>query len=422
MRKLASFILLFVAVLVQPGASQQADDYAASFDLVWQTMRDEYFDPEMGGLDWTALYEEYQPQASQAESALEFCQITNRMLWQLNVSHLGVVPAEEVEQASSPELTATGTIGLDVRLLGNDVVVTRVAAGSPAAEAGIAPGDAVLSIAGRSVDEIKAEALIDVPPPPGNELFIATQEMLRGLYVTAGSVVVLEIEDSLHNRRTMELTAAARTSGHRILPELPPIFAEVESRVIAGDIGYLRFTCFHPAVLADVLATIDELLALPAMVIDLRGNPGGEFATRLTIAEKLVDERTLIWRQEYNDHDNEVYLEPAESPYRGQLVILIDELSGSSAEEFTGGLKSIGRACVVGVRSRGAVLIMDAAELPDGSIFIYPVARTVLADGTVLEGRGVEPDISAPLDNEALQRGVDNQLEAALEFIRAQTR
>jgi C-terminal processing protease CtpA/Prc len=64
-------------------------------------------------------------------------------------------------------------------------------------------------------------------------------------------------------------------------------------------------------------------------------------------------------------------------------------------------------------------MIAEFAQLPNGT-FVYPVAITRLADGTILEGRGVIPDIEAELDRELLLQGVDSQLEAAIEVFERQ--
>jgi len=98
----------------------------------------------------------------------------------------------------------------------------------------------------------------------------------------------------------------------------------------------------------------------------------------------------------------------------------VDEFSASSSEEFAGGLQAIGRAAIVGKRTPGKVLIADFKQLPNGATFVYPVAVTRLADGTVLEGRGVIPDIEVALDRASLGQGRDAQLEVAIQYIEQQ--
>jgi carboxyl-terminal processing protease len=95
----------------------------------------------------------------------------------------------------------------------------------------------------------------------------------------------------------------------------------------------------------------------------------------------------------------------------------VDEFCASSSEEFAGGLQAIGRAVIVGNRTPGKVLIADFKQLPNGATFVYPVAVTRLANGTVLEGHGVIPDIEVALDRALLSQGRDSQLEAAINYL-----
>ena len=98
--------------------------------------------------------------------------------------------------------------------------------------------------------------------------------------------------------------------------------------------------------------------------------------------------------------------------------MLVDELSASASEEVAGGLQAIRRAVIVGKRTPGMVLIGGVKQLPNGATFVYPVAVTRLADGTVLEGRGVIPDIEVALDRAPLLQGRDAQLEAAIDYLK----
>jgi C-terminal processing protease CtpA/Prc len=132
------------------------------------------------------------------------------------------------------------------------------------------------------------------------------------------------------------------------------------------------------------------------------------------MAEQLVQERVLFWRYRERDSVGEVYLEPVEGAYSGPLVVLIDVMSASSAEEFGGALQAIGRATVVGERSAGICVAADTLELPNGAVLVYPFRQTRTADGTVLEGHGVIPDIEVSLDREQLLHGIDAQLAAAI--------
>ena len=86
------------------------------------------------------------------------------MLWELNVSHTGVGPAD-VWPSVEPVAWGVGEIGIDVRLLDDQVVITRVKAGSPAEEAGLRTGFIIQSIEATSVEQIIAETHEHLAPP-----------------------------------------------------------------------------------------------------------------------------------------------------------------------------------------------------------------------------------------------------------------
>ncbi|MDP4223541.1 MAG: S41 family peptidase, partial [Bacteroidota bacterium] len=202
-----------------------------------------------------------------------------------------------------------------------------------------------------------------------------------------------------------------------ILNNLPMLYTTIDSRIINNNIGYIHFDIFHPVLLDTIIKCIKEYHNLPYLILDIRGNNGGEFITRKTIAEQFVDKRTLFWRYKSRRGIDDVFLEPTDKPFTGKLIILIDERSCSSSEEFSGGMKAIGRATIIGKRTTGKVLTMKVVTLPDGGLFLYPNTQTLTSKNEVLEGMGVIPDINADLKIEDLLAGRDSQLEAAISYI-----
>ena len=79
---------------------------------------------------------------------------------------------------------------------------------------------------------------------------------------------------------------------------------------MANNIGYIRFSGFLSAVQDGLLKAIDEFHDAPALIIDLRGNPGGQFFVRKAIASQLVGKRELFIRYQYRDHIEQAYLDP----------------------------------------------------------------------------------------------------------------
>jgi C-terminal processing protease CtpA/Prc len=203
-------------------------------------------------------------------------------------------------------------------------------------------------------------------------------------------------------------------------PSLPPACAEIEVRRLTNRIGYIRFSGFLQAALTPVLQAIDEFHDAPGLILDIRGNPGGEFPVRTTIASHLVGEPRLWMRYRYRDGMEAVFLKTVEDAFAGQVVILVDEHSASSSEEFSGSLQAMGRATIIGSQTPGNCLNMNIVPLPSGALLMYPFGQPQTRNGRILENNGVLPDISVTLDRSELLHGVDGQLEAAVEYLAEQ--
>ncbi|MCK5204552.1 MAG: PDZ domain-containing protein [Desulfobacterales bacterium] len=406
-----------------------------SFETVWQTINDKHFDPSFGGLDWNDVYNRYQPKIAAVEKNEEFYFLINKMLFELNLSHMFVLAPEDLSQLV-PILAAEGSIGIDVRMLDNDAVITSVKSDSPGFQAGLRSGYIIKSIDGidiekitdlKQIDDIKVQDIEEkrsifpkILGPPYNERNRKkniTGAILEKIYGPPNTLVSIEYVDEKGDSFLKKIVRAQRKGKMKFYDEFPPFFVEFESKLLENNIGYVRFNAFMPPVHDKFKDTIESMQDTSALIIDIRGNHGGFFHVRKEMAETLVKDRILFWRYQERDKTQEVYLEPVDNGYDRAVVVIVDHLSVSSAEEFSGGLKAIKRATIVGERTPGVVVTGNFEKLPNGATFVYPKAWTITADGTVLEGHGVIPDIEITLDRSELLRGNDSQLEAAVKSI-----
>ena len=406
-----------------------------SFETVWQTINDKHIDPTFGGLDWSEVHDRYQPQIAAAKNEEEFYLLVNKMLFELNISHAGVVPPDDLGQID-PILSAAGSIGIDVRVIEDNAVITSVKPYSTGAQAGLRPGYIIKRIDGVDIEQItdlkfigdierqdinkKGLKDLKVLVPPYNErnrIKNITSAILKKIYGPPDTLVSIEYVDEKGDSFLKKIVREQRKGKMQFNDVMPPFFVEFESKRLENNIGYVRFNAFMPPVHDKFKDTIESMQDTSALIIDIRGNHGGFFHVRKEMAETLVKDRILFWRYQERDKTQEVYLEPVDNGYDRAVVVIVDHLSVSSAEEFSGGLKAIKRATIVGERTPGVVVTGNFEKLPNGATFVYPKAWTITADGTVLEGHGVIPDIEITLDRSELLRGNDSQLEAAVKSI-----
>jgi len=403
---------------ITPTEAKGNEEYREGFAAVWNTVDRTFFDPDFGGLDWEAVHDDYKPLIAAAEDDETFYQLLNRMLWELNVSHTGVGPPD-MWPTIEPVAWAEGAIGVDVRLLDGRAVITRVQTGSPAERASLRPGFVIHSIDGLSIEGILADAQGHLTPPYNERGRVdgLTRRLLGLIYGDPEMCVTLAYRDEKDERHEQCIKRIGR---QRMAPmagiSLPPAYLEFESGRLENGIGYMRFNTFHPDLIPDMVAAVAALQDAPGLIIDLRGNPGGDGGTGRRLAGQFLDRSASFGSFKTRTEISEWYV-LGESVYAGPVVILIDALSYSCSEWFASGMQAVGRAVIVGERSPGGTTGMNARILPNGAILGYPVGQLLAADGRVLEGYGVIPDIAVSLDRDQLLQGIDAQLQAGIDYI-----
>jgi carboxyl-terminal processing protease len=184
---------------------------------------------------------------------------------------------------------------------------------------------------------------------------------------------------------------------------------------LQDGIGTIRLSAFQWPVADRIGLAIDAMGSAPGLILDLRGNSGGDFDLFIgRFFRSPVQCLSVRTRDGVSDYT----IEPAPDPYLSPVVLLLDEMSLSAAELFAAALQATGRGIVVGKRSPGRALGTKSVLLPSGSLLVYPDRQYCMPDGTVLEGRGVIPDIEMGLDRTSLLEGRDVQTEVAIRAVR----
>jgi carboxyl-terminal processing protease len=204
--------------------------------------------------------------------------------------------------------------------------------------------------------------------------------------------------------------------------ELPTFLARVESRKLAGGVGYLAFNVFLPPLMDDIREAMRSFKDAPAIVIDLRGNPGGVGGMAPAVASLLLSETTSLGTMKMRTGEIRFVTYKQPSWYSGPVVFLTDEGSASTSEILAGTMQEMGRATVIGEPSLGAVLPSMVQKLPNGAVFQYAVADFKTPKGVLLEGRGVTPDVLVTPTRADYLAGRDPVLDAALKYLESRTR
>jgi carboxyl-terminal processing protease len=132
---------------------------------------------------------------------------------------------------------------------------------------------------------------------------------------------------------------------------------------------------------------------MESLVIDLRGNPGGDAAAAITLAGDFLDSGSVVAVLTDGDGDETVYRARGPRPRMFPLTILVDRGTASAAELFAGSLQAYGRARLVGERTYGKGVVRAVVPSADGPRY-DAVAVFRLPDGRAPQRGGLSPDLT----------------------------
>ena len=422
-----------------------------TFDQVWGTIAEYYYDPKFNNVDWNKVYAEFRPRVLAAKDNTELHDLLAEMIGRLKVSHLEIIPpevfvaieeAKEAARAREELLQAEETegpadevedeiiddeeeydpfakygVGADLRYIHGRLLFTEIEAGSPAESSGIRPGHELLAINGVQMTEFIAR--IRAAHGQGR-----IARMLPLIVVEAffngeeGSLVSLKVANG-SGRIDDHLLERARNQGHSVNlgSGFPMGHLKFESRDLTSEIGYIRFNGFSLPVLEKFCSALDDHRDKKGIVLDLRGNLGGLMAISEGIASMLTDRPLGLGTAIYRHGSDEMLARPKPKRYLGKLVIITDNFSFSAAEMFAAAMQESGRATVIGDVTAGETLPAITVALATGGTLQYPIANYRTPKGIFLEGKGVQPAKAVAVDRAKLLNGVDSQLEAAVKEI-----
>lgn len=411
---IAFALCLLLAPYEAPAQHTSRDLRRQTLETVWRTVKDRHFDPSLVGVDWDAVRDRYRPRVLAAARDEEYYRLLNEMLGELGQSHFVVFPPWLFADAGRTE---RGDVGIEVRLVEGRVTIVRVVPESSAHAAGLRTGFVVTHVGGEPVAALlRRIERGDVPSPKRRTVLVRTvRSRLRG---ASGSTVHVRLLDERDRPRSVVLERHPASGEVVALGEMPPLRARVESSRVDRDFGYLRFDLFALPVLPPVREAMRSFHDAKGVVVDLRGNAGGEIAVSTAIAGLFYSKRCSLGTTRFRDGTLERPVYPSRAAFEGPLVILVDEGTASAAETFTAALQESGRATVVGQTTAGSALPSVFERLPCGGRLQYAIGEYRTPMGVVLEGRGVAPEVAVEPTRRDLLAGRDAALDVAVSLLR----
>ena len=246
--------------------------------------------------------------------------------------------------------------------------------GTPAARAGIKPGDVIVAVDGRPLSGSSPDDDL-LRGPPGSEVVL--------------TVVREDLDEPL---------------------DIPVVrdtirVASVRGRMLEPGYGYVRISMFQADTGADFAAELDRLSteaggALEGLVIDVRSNPGGLLTTAVQVADELLDKGTIVTTRGRLAISDTAFTATSGDRLDGApVVVLVDAGSASAAEVLAGALRDNDRARVVGSRTFGKGSVQTVLPLDNGDSVKLTTARYYTPSGRSIQAQGIVPDVVLKAEN-----------------------
>jgi carboxyl-terminal processing protease len=396
-----------------------------SFELVWKTIRDKYYDPTVRGLDWKAIHEQYRPRLEKATSMAEARQVLREMIGRLGQSHFNIVSSDvyqEITRNGRSVSANDGTVGLEVRVIGGHALVTQVTEGLPAAKRGVKPGWEILRIDGQALAAGLGKIAASYKKSSLLQLHLS-RAVTRKLQGAPGAKTTVVFLDGQNHETTLSVPFAEPKGTRFKLGYLPAFYTYLETHQEKPNIVYIALNAFFDPmnIMKAFAKAVTSDLKADGVVLDLRGNPGGIGGMAMGIGSWFISRPDQkLGTMKLRSGTIHFILNPRLETFDGPLAILVDGCSASTSEILAGGLQDLKRARIFGTRTAGAALPSVFERLPNGDGFQYAIADYISTGGKRLEGEGVHPDVEVQPSRQALLAGHDPPLEAALEWIRSQ--
>lgn len=308
-------------------------------------------------------------------------------------------PEETKEYNSASEGKYFEGIGAELGYSEGQVIVVAPIAGSPAKAAGIRPGDYIVKVDGYTVTS--EDSIYDIVAK------------IRGESGTDVTLTVLHRGD----RQAVDIKI---TRGEITVPSMTLEFIGDKK-----DIAHLKISRFTDSTLLAWESEWDKNVnsineaKVNKVILDLRSNPGGYFDAAIYAADDMLNEGFVISQQRDANGNVEKY----ESTKGGSLadkkiIILVDEGSASASEIVAGALQQAKGATIMGRMTYGKGTAQKIFDFNDGSSLHLTVVKWLLPDGKNIDkDNPIVPDINVPYTNADFEKGIDPQLNKAIEEI-----
>lgn len=300
--------------------------------------------------------------------------------------HSEFLEPEKYKELQSDTQGQFGGLGIVIQMRDNFVTVVTPIEDTPGFRAGILAGDRLMKIDGKSAEKMSVEEAVKLlRGEPDTEVTLTMQRPTSG-----------DTKDYTLTRAVIKVDMAKDINGRKEFP------------LLENKIGYVRLTQFGERTSAELDSALKKMKTqgMQALILDLRGNPGGLLDQAVEVCERFLPRAQLVVSTEGRNNKRDSKITNRNGEYRDlPLVVLVNYGSASASEIVSGALQDCAelgkcKAIVIGEKTFGKGSVQEIMPLEGGAALRLTTSKYYTPSHKVIHEHGITPDIIVPMSDE----------------------
>ncbi|OGW26460.1 MAG: peptidase S41 [Nitrospirae bacterium GWC2_42_7] len=285
--------------------------------------------------------------------------------------HSGFLTAEAYKEMGVDMKGEFGGLGIQIGMKDNTLTVIAPIEDTPAYKVGIKAGDKIIKVNKESTRDMTIQDAVS---------------KMRGAPKTSVTLSILR-------------EGWKETKDFTIVRDIIKI-KSVKSKVLEGNIGYIKLSQFQEQTSADLSNALKKLNEekVSSLILDLRNNPGGLLGSAIDVSNKFLPKGKLVVFIKNKAGERTEYFTERESSFTQPMIVLVNQGSASASEIVAGAMRDWNRAYIIGVQTFGKGSVQTVIPLSDGSGLRLTTAKYYTPNGTSIQSTGITPDIVVKLE------------------------
>ncbi len=381
-----SILFIYVGANFNPSMAQTPQQL---YDRAWKLINTKYVDQTNNEQDWNRWRHKYDEQIKTDEDAYV---AIGTMVASLNDVYTKFLNPKEFKEENESIQGSLKGIGVQIGNRDGKLLIIAPIEDTPGERAGLLAEDEILEINGESTKGLSVDKAAEkIRGEEGTEVTLLIKR--KGVPNKSYTIKRAKIEIKSVSVKT-------------------PKYAVIDDRL-----GYIRLSSFISRNAAEEFErALLDYADKEGIIIDLRSNPGGLLTNAILIGDMLLDSKVIV-----STVDRDGYKETQRATpnilSKQPLVVLVDSGSASASEILSGALKDNKRATIIGKKTFGKGLVQEINRMPNGSAMHITIQKYLTPNGTDINKKGIEPDITVEITQKDVDDKRDPQLQKANDYL-----